>query len=76
MKCTVKTCHRPALFDCDACGEDCCALHSKACDECGKLYCSSVDGTCFSAHECAPPKKQPEKLETMGERYARMGRAN
>jgi len=55
MKCTEPNCHRPALFSCDLCGEERCANHVKACDECGKTACNSLDATCYAEHHCSPP---------------------
>jgi hypothetical protein len=60
MRCTQPTCARPGLFSCDGCYEDRCANHAKACDDCGKLFCHSLNSLCYSAHECMAPAEQPE----------------
>jgi hypothetical protein len=69
MRCTQKLCARPGLFSCDGCGEERCANHCKACDDCGKTLCHSLDSLCYSAHECKPLSEAEEIFcETMVER--------
>jgi hypothetical protein len=52
MKCTQANCHHPALFLCDACGDERCIAHLKMCEDCGKPHCHSIDSLCHAAHEC------------------------
>jgi hypothetical protein len=72
MKCTQVHCHRPGLFECESCSEMRCANHAKACDECGRSYCSSYEGTCYAAHECNPPAKSPDTLLDLVDRIVRV----
>jgi hypothetical protein len=60
MDCSERNCPHPALFECEGCGEERCAKHSKLCEICGRIYCHTIESLCYSAHECPQPVETPK----------------
>jgi hypothetical protein len=48
---------------CEACFDERCLDHAKTCDDCGRVFCFSIESMCGPTHECVLQEESDAKFE-------------